>query len=86
MKTYYWMRTCVHCNGQGRLLIMKDLSTNSLYLHCEECEWGWRDPEKADDVGWAFLTLDEDFEAEPASSAEIERHGWSRYVAGEFQK
>lgn len=65
---------------------MKDLSNHSLYLHCEECEWGWREPEKTDDVGSAFLTLVEDFEAEPASRAEIERHGWRRYVAGEFQE
>lgn len=83
MEVYCWMRNCANC-GQGRLLIMKDLSNDSLYLHCEDCEWGWRDPEKADNVASAFLTLNEEFEAAPASRAEIERLGWNRYVVGEF--
>jgi len=85
-KTYYWMRPCIHCNGQGRLLIMKNLSTNSLYLHCEECEWGWRQPDRTDDVEAAFLTLQENFQAQPASAMEIEQAGWSGYVSGLFQE
>jgi hypothetical protein len=85
VKTCFWMRTCVNCGGQGRLFIMKDLSNHSLYLHCEECECGWRDPEKTRDLESAFLTLDENFESEPATMTDIEEAGWRRYVGGESQ-
>jgi hypothetical protein len=80
------MRTCLHCGGQGRLLILKDSSSGGLYLHCEECEWGWRDPEKTDDIGSAFLTLDEDFDSEVPSRDEIEERGWAKYISGHFDE
>lgn len=57
---------------------MKNLRTASLYLHCEECEMGYRDPEAAG-TGTGFLTLDEDFDAEPASLQEIEEATWDRF-------
>lgn len=83
---YYWMRLCPCCDGQGRLVIMKDLSHDALYLHCEECEWGWRDPEKASDVAAGFLTLAEVFQARSASMDDITRHGWAGYLAGSFEE
>lgn len=87
METYYWTRNCPRC-GQGRLLIMKDRSRGALYLHCEECEWGWRNPADAAAgvVEKAFLTLTEEFESSVASLQEIEAQGWSSYVTGEFQE
>ena len=45
-------------------MVMKMLSSSQLYLHCEECESGWYDPLKVDDLAAKFLTLDEDFDAE----------------------
>lgn len=86
MKTYFWSRLCPHCDGEGRLIIMKDLTHDSLYLHCEECEWGWRNPDTAADVASGFLTLDEEFDAEPASNDEIVNAGWAKHVAGHFQE
>lgn len=76
----YWYTTCKNCHHQGRLFVMKNLSANQLYLHCEECEWGWYDPTKVDDLTAKFLTLDEDFEAEPATWDEIEKAGWQQYA------
>jgi len=64
---------------------MRDVSSDSLYLHCEECEWGWRNPEEANNVASGFLTLDADFEAEPATKGDIDRYGWAAYVAGHFE-
>ena len=73
----FWLSTCPYCNHQGRLVVMKDLTRNRLYLHCEECESGWVDPNKLDDPNTRFLTLDEEFDAEPATENEIRQHGWS---------
>jgi uncharacterized protein (DUF983 family) len=41
-KDIYWYNVCPFCN-QGRLFVFKNLKTNKLYLHCEECERGYYD-------------------------------------------
>jgi|tagenome__1003787_1003787.scaffolds.fasta_scaffold20752703_1 hypothetical protein len=80
MIRYHWYRKCPICEGQGRLLILKDKTRNRMYLHCDECEWGWQDPEKVDDRAAAFLTLDEDFETEIPTLEQIQRYGWGQYA------
>ncbi len=85
MTMKYWYTTCINCNGQGRLFITKDVTANRLYLNCEECEWGWRDPEQVDNPEAKFLTLNESFEAEDATSEEIDRHGWGMYALHQFE-
>ena len=84
MTHYYWFHTCPVCSGQGRLLLFKDLTAGQLYLHCEECEWGWRDPDKATDPKAGFLTLNEEFEAAPATKQDIQGEGWEKYALHEF--
>jgi len=86
MTTYYWFRTCPLCSGQGRLGIFEDITNCRLYLHCEECEQGWWDPEKAHDPSAGFLTLNEEFEARPADWATIQRYGWERYAANSYDE
>lgn len=88
MTRYHWMRPCPRCDGQGRLLILKNRGTGTLYLHCEECEWGWGDPAlaAAGDIDAAFLTLQEDFESDTPSLDEIGRLGWGKFVAGYFDE
>lgn len=66
------------------MLIFKDLARDELYLHCEECEWGWRNPDTANRQDAAFLTLDEKFESAPATSADVIRFAWQKYAASEF--
>ncbi len=78
--TRYWYTTCRNCNRQGRLFIMNNLTSKCLYLHCEECESGWVNPLEVDDVSKKFLTLTSDFDAEIASSDDIEQFGWQRYA------
>lgn len=60
MNKCYWVGNCSLC-GQGRLVVMKDLVQSALYAQCEECEWGWRDPEQIGNRAAAFLTLLEYF-------------------------
>ena len=76
----YWYTTCPNCKHQGRLMVMKNLSSGQLYLHCEECESGWYDPLKVDELAAKFLTIDEDFDAELATWDDIEKAGWQRYA------
>jgi hypothetical protein len=85
MSTKNWYRTCTHCDGQGRLILTKDTHANSLYLHCDECEWGWRDPQRVNDPNAKFLTLNEPFEADHATREEIDRHGWGGYALHQFE-
>lgn len=81
---YFWNRECPFCR-QGRLLIAKDVTRGALYLHCEECERGWRDPETADDAKASFLTLDEEFEGSFPDETEIDLAGWGRYKTHTFE-
>jgi hypothetical protein len=72
----FWHKTCPFCN-QGRLFIFKNLNLNKLYLHCEECERGYYDPNKLN-VESSFLTLQEDFDAIEASYEDIKEHNWDK--------
>jgi hypothetical protein len=65
---------------------MKNASDGALYLHCEECEWGWRDPDAISDPSRGFLTVTEAWDALPATMAEIHGGGWDRYVTGTIEK
>ena len=65
---------------------MKNLSAEQLYLHCEECEDGWHNPHQVDDLAAGFLTLLQDFEAEPATWEEIEKAGWQQYATNVDEK
>lgn len=86
MTRYYWYKQCPICEGQGRLLILRDMTRNRMYLHCEECEWGWIDPEKADNPEAAFLTLDEEFESEVPTLEQIQQYGWGKYALHFFDE
>lgn len=70
----FWYKTCPFCN-QGRLFIFKNLSTNRLYLHCEECERGYNDARNINSDS-SFLTLEEDFEAVEATFEDIRQFKW----------
>lgn len=78
MTKLYWYKSCHHCE-QGRLFLFLDTTNNRIYLHCEECEWGWKDPENLNPEA-GFLTLDEDFDAIPAKIDDIVRLGWKKYA------
>lgn len=88
MSKYYWYKACPRCgfSGGGRLTIFEDLTNHCLYLHCDECEWGWRDPQKADDLSAAFLTLTESFEAHLADWHDIERYSWEKYALNFYEE
>jgi hypothetical protein len=62
-------------------MIMKNLSAGKLYLHCEECESAWNDPQKIDDHKARFLAIDEEFESEAASWEDVVREGWQQFAA-----
>ncbi|RKG91541.1 hypothetical protein D7W82_00340 [Corallococcus sp. CA049B] len=76
----YWYTTCSRCRGQGRLFIMRELKNGTLYFHCEECEWGWREPAIVGDVTAGFLTLEDEADAKLATREEIEAAGWTPFA------
>ena len=74
MKKMYWYKTCPFC-GQGRLFVFKNMDQGKLYLHCEECETGYYDPNKLNKEH-SFLTLQEDFKAIEATEEDILKSEW----------
>ena len=83
--TIYWYKSCSIC-GQGRLYIWKDITHERLYLHCEECEWGWLNPLDANDRDKAFLTIDMDFESESVDIDTIRMYGWEEYAQHSYEE
>jgi hypothetical protein len=85
-RKFYWFRTCPNCLGQGRLIITEDVTNRRLYLHCEECEIGWLDPETVNDRAKGFLTLVEEFETVNPSLERIRLLGWEKYAQNSFSE
>jgi hypothetical protein len=81
MPNRYWFKGCPRCNGQGRLFIQRERSSGRLYLHCEECEFGFFDPERSDQTTDGFLAIDVDFELPDLK--EIESQEWRRFALHE---
>jgi len=77
MRTVYSVGTCPECHHQGQLYLQKDLTSQTLYAHCEECECGFRAPEDLEVPRRTFLTLLEDFETENPTEDEISRSPWA---------
>lgn len=44
---YFWFRACPICDGQGRLIIKKNIDSNKLFFCCDECMSCW---ENEDDL------------------------------------
>jgi len=82
---YYWYAICHFCE-EGRLIITKNKDTNTLYLHCDECERGWKDPEAIEHVASSCLTFLERFEIDYPTPEEIVTQGWEKYMAHSFTK
>jgi len=65
---------------------MEDTTHGRLYLHCEECEMGWLQPQESHDPSKGFLTLNEIFESEIPSYDRILKFGWSGYAKHVIEK
>jgi|GEM_PF-538085 len=84
-KTYYWTANCAMCN-QGRLILQNDITNHRIYAHCEECEYGWLEPEELNDLDKGFLTLAGDYQTADPSWEEIQQSQWRDHVAGSFEE
>jgi hypothetical protein len=74
----FWFKTCPKCDGQGRLFICENSATGRLYLHCEECEHGFLDPDQCAHASAGFLAIDIDYNY--ASRERIESLGWGPFA------
>lgn len=59
---------------------MKNLDADALYLHCEECEWGWGDLDSACSGRGGFLTFEAVFAARAATLGEVREAGWEPWL------
>jgi len=78
MLNRYHAGKCPSCR-QGRLFLFRNLATDDVYGHCEECEWGYITPGDIEEKS-AFLTLLDDDDAEYATIEEISRSVWANYT------
>lgn len=71
---------CPICS-QGWVEIVKDISTNILFLKCEECEHEWNHPMKViNKIDGIWI---EGHHGTPPTVGEIEQSGWNRYLSRE---
>lgn len=85
MEKYYWYKVCPICDGQGRLFLMEDISRERIYLHCEECEFGFLEPLKLKSEK-NFLTLSDTFKYKFADYKTIEKYGWKEFALNQIQE
>lgn len=78
MLNRYHAGKCPSCR-QGRLFLFRNLATDDVYGHCEECEWGYITPGDIE-TNNAFLTLLDDDDAEYATIEEISQSVWANYT------
>lgn len=71
---------CPRCRGQGRLFAYVEDDSGATYLHCEECERGYRDPQRLAAAD-GFLTLDSPGTAHPATLDDVIRSPWRVLLA-----
>jgi hypothetical protein len=76
----YWLKICPFCN-QGRLFIYKNLNQNKLYLHCEECERGYKNLDNVSSET-SFLTLLEDFDSIEADLNDLMKENITNFNEG----
>ncbi len=74
--TQYWYVNCPVCE-QGRLFVAVRDETKELFLECEECSTGWKNPEQvsANENGFLAIHIMSHF----ATTEEIQKGGWSKY-------
>ncbi len=77
MTRLWWLTECPICNGQGRLIVMRSLTSEELLLVCEECCWAWHDPEAVSDPEAAFFAGTKDVQCREATIDEIVQAGWN---------
>ena len=78
MKELFWLdKNCPVCE-QGRLFVIEDKTNQRLYLHCEECEYAWLNPEEVTSDK-SFLAINPDFETRTPSRDAIQKFGWTKY-------
>lgn len=80
---FYWYANCPNCK-QGRLIITEDITNSRLYLHCEECERAWINPNDILNIDKSFLAILENFDTENPSIDVIRKYGWERFALYEF--
>ncbi len=85
MEKYYWYDECANCR-QGRLILTEDTTNKRIYLHCEECEYGWLNPKEINETSKGFLTLEEEFETESPNLETIKKYGWETVARNSFHE
>ena len=78
MNELFWLnKNCPVCD-QGRLFVTEDITNQRLFLHCEECECAWLNPEEVT-ADKSFLAINPDFETRMPSKETIQKFGWTQY-------
>lgn len=73
----HWYQNCPRCN-QGRLFIMRRDREAKLYLHCEECEWTWENPDEISDTSKGRLGID--FDSDYVPHEDIVAANWDKFA------
>lgn len=77
IERFYLDKSCPICS-QGRLFIVEDTSNQRLFIHCEECECAWLNPDEI--VGnKSFLAINPDFETRNPIYDTIQKFGWTKF-------
>lgn len=85
MSEQVWLdKDCPICE-QGRLYVLEDTTNDRLYIHCEECESAWVNPEDFI-ANKSFLAINPDFKTRIPSKEKVDKSDWIKYNLKTAQK
>ena len=76
---YFWFRACPICDGQGRLIIKKNIDSNKLFLCCDECMSCWENEDDLTQQRKKFMEYSIKSKIVNASADDISNFHWGKY-------
>ena len=75
----FWYKQRPRCDGQGWLIIKKEVPLNLLFFCCDEGMSCWRNAYDLTRSVNRFMEYEIDVEVASATEEDIVRHGWEQY-------
>ena len=76
---YFWYKECPICDGQGRLIIKKNINFNKLFFCCDECMSCWENETDLNQQRNKFMEYSIESKIVNASEADIINMHWEKY-------
>lgn len=75
----FWYKECPICDGQGRLIIKRNVALNNLFFCCDECMSCWKNEDDLNHQQNKFMEYSIKSKITNASEEDIRQFHWEKY-------